>query len=181
MKSGSKLMAILALAFLAGCNAVYTSTPMGESVVQLSEDEWQGTWLHHEIVLTTTVRDAESGRLQAAWVERDADGAKLEVFEGTVRASGDWVFANLEEQGDDGKSRYLWLRIDKSPGRFTAWTPDIERFRAMVEEEKLPGVVDEDNNVTLGEIGPEHLEMINDPATRLLDWEDPDVFYRVGD
>jgi hypothetical protein len=180
MKLTTKTTLILTFAFLTACNAVYTTEPLGDKAVQLNPEEWQGTWLHHEMVLTTTVRDAQNGRLQVAWVERDEEGAKLEVFEGSIRATGEWVFASLEED-NDGDPRYLWLRIDRSAGHFTVWSPDPERFRSMVTDEKLPGTIDGDENVVLGELKPEHLEMINSPSANLLNWEEPDVFYRIGD
>lgn len=36
---------ILVVIFLAGCKSVMTTQPMGETLVQLNPEEWQGTWL----------------------------------------------------------------------------------------------------------------------------------------
>ena len=72
--------------------SVLTTQPMGETVVQLSPEQWQGTWLHHEAIVTTTVLDKDNGLLQASWIERREDGIHMEVAKGTVRATGDKTF-----------------------------------------------------------------------------------------
>ena len=93
-----RLLAGLAALALAGCEAVYTPRPLGDEVVTLDPAEWQGTWLAPDMVITTTVLDGAAGRLQAAWIERGTAGATLEIVEGSVRASGDWTFANILDE-----------------------------------------------------------------------------------
>lgn len=181
MNSIVRTAALAACACLTACNAVYSTHPVGEALVKLDPEQWQGTWLHDEVVVTTTVMDADHGVLQAAWVERGEKGAKLEVAEGTIRSSGNWMFANLEERDEEGNARYLWLRVKRSDGRLIVWSPRVERFREFVEDQSLPGAVDTEDNVVLGKLEPAHLSLINAPSSNLLDWEDPDVFYRIGD
>jgi len=180
MKFRVALILVSLVLFLTGCEAVYAPAPIGETVVKLNVEEWQGTWLASEMVITTTVLDPEQGLLQAAWIERGEEGAKFEVMEGQVRDSGGLLFANIKDDNEEGVLRYLWLRVEKSDTHFTLWSPDITQFKAMIEDGSLPGEVIEDG-VVLGELKPEHIALINDPATKLLDWKDPAVFVRIAD
>jgi hypothetical protein len=198
-------MAAFAVVVLAGCEAVYTSQPLGDEVVVLDPAEWQGTWLAPDMVITTTVLDGAAGRLQAAWIERGTAGATLEIAEGSIRASGDWTFANIldeteeppgEAQGGEGGQgeseagaaadvvpaapRYVWLRVEKGESHLTLWSPNVEQFKILVGDGRLPGRVTDDG-VELGELSPEQLRMINDPASNLLNWADPAVFVRIAE
>jgi len=164
---------------LSACNAVYTKAPVGETVVQLNPDEWQGTWLGDEMVVVTTVLDAEKGILQAAWIERGEKGATLETEKSFIRASGDFLYANAIDT-DAEELRYVWFRVDKSASKLTTWAPNLEAFTAMVKDGRLPGVVIDDD-VVLEEITASQLEMINSPTSNLLDWNEPRVFFRITD
>jgi hypothetical protein len=78
---------------LIGCESVLTTQPIGNTVVQLSPEQWQGTWLSHEGgVATITVLDKDNGLLQASQIELRKDGPHMVVFKGTVRATGDKTF-----------------------------------------------------------------------------------------
>lgn len=185
----------LAVLLLAGCDAVYSPRPLGDTAVALDPAEWQGVWLGPDMVITTTVLDGDAGRLQTAWIERGSGGAKLEVLEGSVRATGDWVFANTLEEKDesgespdenaesatsaDSKPRYTWLRLQKSANHLTAWSPNVEQFKVFVGDGRLPGRVTDDG-VELAELTPAQLALINDPASGLLDWSNPAVFVRIA-
>jgi hypothetical protein len=200
-----RLLGACAALALAGCEAVYAPKPLGDEVVTLDPAEWQGTWLAPDMVITTTVLDGAAGRLQAAWIERAAGGATLEVVEGSIRSSGDWTFANIldqseepvgEAQGEAGRQgeaeapaplaeqaaapRYVWLRVQKEENHLTLWSPHVEQFKIFVGDGRLPGRVTDDG-VELGELTPEQLRMINDPASNLLNWSDPAVFVRIAE
>jgi hypothetical protein len=179
----SRLLAALAALALAGCEAVYAPKPLGDEVVTLDPAEWQGTWLAPDMVITTTVLDGAAGRLQTAWIERGPAGATLEVVEGTIRSTGDWVFASTldepEAPADETTApRYHWLRVEKGENHLTVWSPNVEQFKILVGDGRLPGRVT-DEGVELGELTPEQLRMINDPASNLLNWADPAVFVRI--
>ncbi len=175
-----KVMLLPIILFFVGCDAVFTPEPLGDEIVQLNIEEWQGTWLAPEMVVITTVLDRDKGRWQTAWMERGLDGAEMKVLEGTVRATGDIMFINTRDDNPNVKPRYLWMVLDKSEDYFTVWTANLEQFRAMIANGRLPGKETEDG-VVLGELSPEHLEMIADPSTNLLNWKNPGVFIRVGD
>ena len=164
----------------AGCDAVWSPEPLGDTVLTLEAEEWQGTWLASDMVITTTVLDRDKGLLQVAWIERGEKGADLELIEGSIRASGELVFANILDSNENVETRYSWLLLDKSDNALKVWAPNLEQFKAMVTKGDLPGAVTEDG-VVLGKLTSEHLELIGRPSSNLLDWKDPGVFTRVGD
>jgi hypothetical protein len=195
-----RLLGACAALALVGCEAVYSPEPLGDEVVTLDPAEWQGTWLAPDMVITTTVLDGAAGRLQTAWIERGTAGATLEVVEGTLRATGDWTFANILDDAEaeapadapadaEGKApdaeqvtepRYVWVRVEKGENHLMVWSPNVEQFKVLVGDGRLPGRVTDDG-VVLGELTPEQLRMINDPAANLLNWADPAVFVRIGE
>jgi hypothetical protein len=59
------------------------------------------------------------------------------------------------------------------------WSPNVEQFKALIKDGKLPGKVTEDG-MLLGELKLETIEMIDDPSTNLLNWKDPNIFIRIG-
>ena len=178
MKLNRVFVLVPAIFFLASCESVLTTEPMGDTVVQLSPEEWQGTWLHHEAVVTTTVLDEDSGLLQAAWIERGEDGSDMEVSKGTVRATGDKTF--FVTRDEDQNELFHWARVKKGENYLIMWSPNVEQFRILVNDGKLPGEVTE-SGVVLGELKPETIEMIDDPSANLLEWKNPDIFVRIGD
>lgn len=177
MKFNKALILSPFIVFVTSCESVHTRVPIGDTVVQLSPEQWQGTWLHHEVVVTTTILDEENGLLQASWIERHGDGAGIEVAKGTVRATGDKTFFITKDENH--KELFLWARVKKGDNYLILWSPNVEQFRNTIKRGKLPGEVSEDS-VVLGELTPEAIEMIDDPSTNLLEWKNPDVFIRIG-
>jgi len=177
MKLKSVFVLVSVIIVLTGCESVMTTQPMGETVVQTSPEQWQGTWLHHEVVVTTTVMDMENGLLQASWMERQGDGIDMEVAKGSVRATGDMMFFVAKDENQP--EAYAWARVKKEDNYLIMWSPNVEQFKILVEEGKLPGKII-DGSVLLGELKPETLERIDDPAANLLMWDAPDVFIRIG-
>ncbi len=180
MNQTLKLMCILSLLVQGACSAVFVAEPLGDTVVILNPDEWQATWLSDEVVVTTTVLDADKGLIQAAWIERRPAGAELETTEAYLRSSGDILYGNVKDVNEQGETRYVWLRINKSPRRLTFFKPDIEQFQSLIEAGQFPGKVIEDG-IVLGTLIAQHIKMINSPSSQLLEWEDPVVFIRIAD
>ena len=163
--------------FLAGCESVLTTQPIGDTVVQLSPEQWQGTWLHHEGgVATITVLDKDNGLLQASWIEQRKDGPHMEVAKGTVRATGDMTFFVTRDENQ--KELFHWARVKKGDNYLIMWSPNVEQFKILIKNGKLPGEVTEDS-VVLGELKPEAIEMVDDPSANLLEWKEPDIFIRI--
>jgi hypothetical protein len=82
------------------------------------------------------------------------------------------------EQGTE--PRYFWLRVEQGENHLTVWSPNVEQFKILVGDGRLPGRVTDDG-VVLGELSPEQLRMINDPASNLLNWSDPAIFVRIAE
>ena len=150
---------------------------MGETEVQLNPEQWQGTWLPHEAILTTTVLDRNSGFLQASWIERGEDSGEMEVAKGTVRATGDMTF--FVARDDNQKELFHWARVKKGDNYLIMWSPNVEQFKMLIKDGELPGKVTE-GSVVLDELKPETIEMIDDPSANLLKWKEPDIFIRIG-
>jgi hypothetical protein len=174
------LCLMLSALLLAGCDAVFTPEPLGDDVVKLDPAQWQGTWLTTDMVVVTTVLDSDKGRLQAAWLEREENGAEMESFSGLVRSSDEIYYFNIKDSNEGVERRYHWIRVDPADGRMTLWGPDLEQFEAAVASGRIPGKKTDDG-VVLGELEAEHMKMINDVSTGLLQWDDPAVMIRIGD
>ena len=192
------VVSVMAALFLSGCEAVFTQQPLGDEVVKLDRDLWQGTWLGDEVVVLTTVLDDDKGLLQAAWVERGQDGARFEAVTGSVRRSGDVLFLNMEHQKTDADtasdeaagrpgdhsgfaSEYYWARIENDGRKAVFWWPDVGRIRLAVQQGSLPGRIEQDQDVILGPLDATQLARINDPSSGLLDWSRPVTLIRIGD
>ena len=141
MNSIYPLILACGILLVSGCDIVFTPEPLGDKAVQLKTAEWQGTWLAPDMVVITTVLDEDKGLLQAAWMARGLSGVKLEVLEGSIRASGDIMFINSRDDNPDAEPRYLWGMVDKSKDHLTIWAPDLTQFKAMVAAGTLPGEV----------------------------------------
>lgn len=184
---------LLLLSFLGltACESVFVEQPLGDEVVVLEEALWQGQWSNGEIVITTTIIDAEKGILQAAWVERGQLGGELEMATGYVRRTGEVTYLNLpnhdsdtlpgEDTAEAKALEYHWARLQHNEHRALLWWPNQERFRDAVKAGTLPGTIKEDQDVLLGKLTDEHLQSINSPEANLLNWTEPLVFVRIGD
>jgi len=198
MRTTYCLFLLIAALGLSGCEAVFTQQPVGDELVKLDPEVWQGTWLSDEIVVLTTVLDADKGLLQAAWVERAADGARFESVTGSVRRTGDMLFLNMqhgqfEDQAAGGASanettegppdvpEFYWARIENDGHRAVFWWPDVAQITVAVNEGKLPGTIKQDKDVLLGALDATQLALINAPANNLLKWSQPVTFIRIGD
>jgi hypothetical protein len=177
MKLKSVFMLIPLIIFLTGCATVMTTRPMGETVVQLSSEHWEGTWLNQEVVVTTIVLDEENGLLQAAWIERQEDDTEMQVAKGTIRATGNVTFIVAEDENQ--KDLFHWARINKEDNYLVMWSPNVEQFKTLINDGKLPGKVTDDG-VVLDDVTPETIKMIDDPTANLLIWNKPDIFIRIG-
>ena len=170
---------ILVAFMLTGCEAVYLSQPLGEKVVVLDKHDWEGTWLAGDVVMVTTVLDAQNGRFEAAWIERGEQGAELEKLRGQIRIQGDQMFANIDDEGSESGKRFHWLKVELEDSHMTVWSPDAEAFKQAVARGSIPGQVI-DGGVLLGALEAEHLLMIDDAGSGLMDWKEPAMFSRIG-
>ena len=183
MKHCARILIVVAI-LLTGCSAVYAPEPLGDRAVQL-DSSWAGSWLSDDATVTTTVIDAEKGLLQFAWLEAKSGSIEMNSYRVALRSRGETIFANVHD--DQTKHGYHWFLVEKKSDRLVlVWGPDAEQFVTAISEEKLPGTVlkpddPDSDDVVLGELEPEHLDRIIDPASGLVDWKDPLVLVRVAD
>jgi hypothetical protein len=186
-----RIFLLTSLLGLTACESVFVAQPLGEEVVVLEEATWQGRWSNGEMVITTSVIDAEKGILQAAWIERGEHGAELEMATGYVRRTGERIYLNLPNlDGDEASTgsplktsatEYHWARMVLEDHQALMWWPNQDRFRDAVTRGTLPGTIKEDHDVLLGDLSAEQLDLINSPEANLLNWEHPMVFIRIAD
>ena len=191
MEPRCRFLLLCSILLLTACESVFVGQPLGKDVVVLDEATWQGQWLNGEVVITTTVIDAENGILQAAWIERGEHGAELEIATGYVRKTGDHIYLSLPnldsnevpiEGNAPAKSpEYHWARLDHDQRTATLWWPNQDRFREAVKSGQLPGTIKDDDDVLLDELSTEQLELINSPESNLLGWTEPMMLVRIGD
>jgi len=174
MKAVCAVLAAVCVCLGLGCNAVYSTRPVGETVPPVKAEEWEGTWFNKDGAVCLTVQNAEQGLLQLAWIEK----MKLESYEVRLLGAGDWLFANIRETGEP--ERYLWARIVRDGEQINLWVPSVEKIRALVEKGRLPGTVEDGGTVTLGELTADHLRLITGEGEGVLfEWDKPVVLLRL--
>jgi uncharacterized protein YceK len=175
------IIAIFTALLISGCSAVFSTTPVGETPTNISaeQDEWEGTWIDDDgSAGLVTVIDGTNGILKVDWVEQDKGKVERVSVSMYLRDSGDWTFASFLEE-DSEKEEYIWARIIRKKRQAILWSPDVKKFKTLVEEGVLPGTVD-GNDVTLGTLSSNHMEVIMSDGL-LLDWEDPLVMRKSGE
>ncbi|HMB58845.1 MAG TPA: hypothetical protein VKN35_02940, partial [Xanthomonadales bacterium] len=94
------------------------------------------------------------------------------------------VPANADDEEDAASDEqppvYVWGRIDNNGRRAIVWWPDLEQFREAVRNGRIPGRINEDEDVVLGELNAEQMEVINSPSGNLMNWTEPLVLVRIG-
>jgi hypothetical protein len=175
-----RLAAAAALALLAACDVVMSLHPVGSEPVSLAAEAWQGTWINDDGAVTLVVPEGPPGRLQLAWIEV-TDRPELHTALVHVRSAGDWLFGSFEEHEGDEPPRYIWGRLLNDEGTILFWLPREEKIRELVQAGVLPGEIDEDGDVTLTELGPQHLAILtSEDHGTLFAWDDPTILRRLG-
>jgi hypothetical protein len=170
---------VLALALCAAsCSAVHSERPVGDEVLAAAPEEWNGTWLHKDGAIQVKVVDGPNGVMRVAWPEDKGGEFKLESYTLQLRKSGAWTFVNLREEGEG--ERYLWGRFRKDGAQVIVWTPDAEKFKALVRSGALPGKVSKDGDVVLRPLLARHTKLLTSEQRGVLfDWTQPLVFFRA--
>lgn len=159
-----------------GCNAVYSTKPVGEKSVSAAAEDWDGTWIASTMStpVTLQVTDAQKGLLKAVWIEK----MSLESCEVQLLESGEWMFGTVKDK--DQINLFVWGRIKKDGNQIIVWFPSVSRIKDLVQAGKLPGTVDEDGDVTLGDLKAEHLARLTNAESPLFEWEEPLVLVRLS-
>ncbi|MBN2431888.1 MAG: hypothetical protein JXQ27_10445 [Acidobacteria bacterium] len=174
MKAVCAVLAGVSLCLVLGCNAVYSTKPVGETVIPVKAEDWEGTWFNKDGTVRLAIHDAEQGILQLAWIEK----MKLESYQVRLLGAGDWLFANIRETGET--ERYLWARIVRDGEQINLWVPAVEKIRVLVEKGRLPGTVEDSGTLILGDLTTDHLRLITSEAEGVLfEWDKPIVLLRL--
>jgi hypothetical protein len=171
--------AILLAAAVCGCAAVASVEPLGERPQKLSQDDWDGAWIHKDQPITIKVTDSQKGLLQVAWAEEKGGRFVLESYQVELREAGDWTVGNVKAK--EGPAPYYWGLVKNDQGQLIICTPDPEQFTKLVQTGVLPGKVEKGGDVVLEKLTPEHLKVIMSGERGVFfEWKKPLVFLRVG-
>jgi len=163
---------------LTGCSTVTTVHPIGSALDGSLSEEISGTWMAsqgHQL----QVHCDKSGNLHFAAVEWKGDPGRFELESGTgvLRSLGDLLIFNYIEDEESGISNFVLLRV--WDGYMVVWTPDVARFRTLVEEGKLAGVAgneSEYSDVQLTGSSAEITELLGSmDAGVLFTWSEPAI------
>ncbi len=179
MKSFLMVAAVLACS---GCSAVFVPEPMGSEPADISAEagDWQGTWLSSDAsAVTVQVADGSNGLLRVAWDEARQDGITHETADLVLRRFCDGLYVSTRSNEKDAANKYAWARIKRQDRVLLVWSPDVARFRSLVDEGTLPGSTNGES-VVLGSLDSNHLDLICRRERDLLRWDEPQVFWKVG-
>ncbi len=180
MKPSMFLFAGLVVLSLTGCSAVYTTQPIGERPCRIEARDWDGTWIHKDGSINIKVTDGEKGLLRIAWIEPKEKDLVREVYDVELRESGGTMFAATKDDSATTQ-RYFWACIKRDGKQAVVWLPDAAKFKALVRAGKLPGTIEEDRDVILGNLEPGHLSLIaGEQEGVLFSWDEPIVFLRFA-
>lgn len=170
---------VLVLAAICGCASVSSIELVGERPKEISQKDWDGTWINRDHPIKIKVSDKPKGLLQVAWVEEKGGGFKLESYQVEMREAGEWTFGNIKEK--EGPAPYYWALVKNDQGQIIVWTPDPAQFRKLVQNGVLPGKVEKAGDVVLEKLTLEHLKVIMSGDHGVcFDWQKPIVFFRLG-
>lgn len=145
-----------------GCSSVTTPYPLGERGLQIVASEWDGTWLSADgEVMDFNVVDASKGLIEAHWLEKESGTLVHQRFLARLRESNGWVFGSIPEGDTDDAiepSDYVWARVLKNGEQLMLWTPEVGKFKRLVQEGRLPGTAS--GNVALGTLDSSHYQLI---------------------
>lgn len=130
--------------------------------------------------LTVKAVDGSNGILKVGWIQ-DKDGdLKYGTAEVSLRESKDWIFASIRDLSEEDQNRYLWGRIKKDERTAIVWGPDVEKFKALVQDGNIPGTL-EGGNVVLGALDSGHLDLIMSETNGVhFYWDKPLILIKPG-
>ena len=165
---------VLVFLGLGGCSSVSSVNPVGRSLTSDLSGELSGSWMGAEGHQLQIHCDS-GGALSFAVTEWKEDEEKfvLDTGEGLLREIGDQIiFNNAEDEGE-----YTFFLIRALDGQLVVWSPDVDEFRALVDDEILAGRVEDDDHSTqiiLTGTSEEISALIeNLDCSKLFDWSEP--------
>lgn len=181
MKYLMRFMAVCLLFALWGCGAVYVKAPIGTEPLALNASEWEGEWFSgDEAVISVKVLDREQGILQLSAVDYDPEKRpRLAVETVYLRKWENFLFAAVPTQREGDMPAFFWARLERVADRVIFWLPDRLKIKALVEAGKLPGLIEKDDDVVLGDLKENHYRILTSEMEGVLyQWNDPGVLVR---
>jgi len=161
-------MKILAAALLCGpllsCSIVTSKQPVGARPVDFTAFKLEGAWKEDGEEAGETfglsVKDSQKGTVVLSQGDDES--------EVVIRQSGQTVFANVF---DKDSAEYAWVKIELEGNTLRMLHPDVDRFADLVRQNKIPGKVTQQKNITKeGVVIPGSLHVtLNDPSGRWVE------------
>jgi len=180
MKKTAYYIVLCFVIIITGCHSVFTSHPMGDNPIKIAGEKWNGTWINKDGSVVVKVTDPEKGYLIAALIESKKNDLLLQKYDIELRGTNNFTFINFKLKDEKGNIRYVWGKIKKDDKTIFIWSPNIDKFRGLVNTKKLPGEV-KNKDVYLNTLKDEHVKFIMSEKNALLfDLDKPSVFYRLS-
>lgn len=182
MKYLIHVMIFCLLLALSGCGAVYVKAPIGAEPLVLDASEWEGDWYSgDDAVISVRVIDRDQGVLQLSAVDYDVENQPKLVSETVhIRKWRDHLFASVPTRCDGDMPAFFWARLERVADRVIFWLPDRRKIKTLVEAGKLPGMIEKDEDVVLGEFKEGHYQILTSEKEGILySWDDPGVLLRL--
>lgn len=175
------LLLLLLVPGFSGCQAVYVDAPVGEIPAQIDPDDWDGTWLVDGNAVVLKVVDPGGGLIQLAWIESEEGELTMDRALLHLREAGDRMFATLESDESEEGWHY-WALVIRHEETLLILEPIVPRFRALVQDGRLPGHLEGESGSDVYLVGmePRHLDLIlSKPADALFDLDQPEVLTKL--
>ena len=174
---------------LGGCSSVTTNNIIGTNPLVLTEEKWNGTWLHGNGTVTFKVLDSEKGLLQLVWLDDKngkyvANAMTVQIMEGM-----EWNYLNVIESEERKKhpDSYLWGRVKKERNILYFWYPKVEHFKIAVNENLIKGwtLTDDKGNsydesgVELSDSSGNIIALVEANEAKYFEWDSPIVLIKL--
>jgi len=177
-----QILSLFLVLNLWGCASVYVESPLGAEPLVLEASDWEGQWIGgSDAVITVRVMDKNRGVLQLSEIHYEP-GNQVRLDSETVylRQWQGILFASVPTQGEGDRPLFFWARLERIEDRVIFWLPDHRKIKTLVEAGKLPGIIEKDGDVVLGELKEDHYRIFTSENEGVLyQWENPGVLMRI--
>jgi len=192
VKQNTLIITLLLIAFLTGCSYVVSKHPVGLEKYPLNPDEWDGTWLHEDEVITIKVADESKGIVQIAWIETNQEKLTFESVTCQVMKGTNWLYINeleFPDENDDGF--YFWGKLRKENRKIIFWVPSVEAFQEAAEDKQIHAIVNKTDSTAGTKQRTEDVRLLDKPAkiidlienngSKFFEWEEPIILIKLGE
>ncbi|MEN6438081.1 MAG: hypothetical protein ABFD97_05820 [Syntrophobacter sp.] len=170
-----KVLPLILLALsLCSCSNVLSTAPFGETPYVAKPEDWDGIWVAREMFIHMKVMDGPGGIIKAAWIEPYDKGFKMESHDVWLRKTGEWAFASVKAEGDEGL--YVWVHFKRDKEQIICILPDPDEFKTLCAAGKIP-CRDRGGDTIIDGLTSAHTAAVTSKG--LYDWPSPLVFTRL--